>query len=282
MEHNYEVCSCEGCEGAVVARGWCRPHYARWYSHGDPLKGRKVEAPVFPHPVCEVKGCAKQAETAGLCAMHYQRKRKTGTAGVAEPQRSPIPSGAVCSIEGCERTVRGRGFCQSHYMKWYETGDPLAAGRRRNYQTAEESLAARTRREGDCTVWTGNLSRAGYGSLVYRGRVQPAHRVAWKIAHGDIPKGVEIDHKCHNRACVKLEHLREATRTQNMWNLSGAQSGSKTGVRGVYETRYGRFMAKVTHLGVTHYLGTFETLEEAKNVVSKKRAELFGEYKGLG
>lgn len=24
------------CEGAVVARGWCRKHYSRWHKNGDP------------------------------------------------------------------------------------------------------------------------------------------------------------------------------------------------------------------------------------------------------
>lgn len=30
-------CSINGCEKAVLARGWCSTHYSRWNKHGDPL-----------------------------------------------------------------------------------------------------------------------------------------------------------------------------------------------------------------------------------------------------
>jgi hypothetical protein len=30
------ICSIEGCERDVYARGWCRIHYVRWRMHGDP------------------------------------------------------------------------------------------------------------------------------------------------------------------------------------------------------------------------------------------------------
>ena len=30
------VCSIEGCEAKVLARGWCNKHYKRWRRHGDP------------------------------------------------------------------------------------------------------------------------------------------------------------------------------------------------------------------------------------------------------
>lgn len=34
--HDKMPCSVEGCERLSWARGWCRKHYARWRSHGDP------------------------------------------------------------------------------------------------------------------------------------------------------------------------------------------------------------------------------------------------------
>ena len=34
-----KVCSIDGCDGAVRARGWCTRHYCRWRKHGDPLVG---------------------------------------------------------------------------------------------------------------------------------------------------------------------------------------------------------------------------------------------------
>lgn len=34
------ICSIEGCNKPVTARGWCGAHYVRWMRHGDPLAGR--------------------------------------------------------------------------------------------------------------------------------------------------------------------------------------------------------------------------------------------------
>jgi len=31
-------CTIEDCVGLVLARGYCRKHYMRWYKHKDPLK----------------------------------------------------------------------------------------------------------------------------------------------------------------------------------------------------------------------------------------------------
>lgn len=40
----FKACSVDGCDGnahytAKGNRGYCRPHYRRWQTHGDPLKG---------------------------------------------------------------------------------------------------------------------------------------------------------------------------------------------------------------------------------------------------
>lgn len=54
-----------------------------------------------------------------------------------------------------------------------------------------------------------------------------AHRVEWEKVHGPIPDGLELDHECKNRACVNLDHLRLATRRQNVAN-SDHWSSAKT------------------------------------------------------
>lgn len=33
------ICTIEGCDNRVLAHGWCRKHYLRWYRHSDPLGG---------------------------------------------------------------------------------------------------------------------------------------------------------------------------------------------------------------------------------------------------
>ena len=51
----WNTCSVDGCDGGVVARGWCNKHWARWRKHGHPLSvgrtGRpkgSVSPTVFP------------------------------------------------------------------------------------------------------------------------------------------------------------------------------------------------------------------------------------------
>lgn len=41
------------------------------------------------------------------------------------------------------------------------------------------------------------------------------HRVAWEAAHGPIPTGLTIDHKCRNRRCCNVGHLRLLSNVDN-------------------------------------------------------------------
>ena len=182
----------------------------------------------------------------------------------------------TCSIDGCARKRKSRGWCNTHYEAWRITGNPVRKAR----PSPEDEIAAKTKHEGDCLVWTGYLTPVGYGQITYKGRARRVHAVVWEIAHGKPPKGLVIDHTCHNRRCCNIEHLRLATLHQNASNLSGGHKGSETGVRNVYRGKAGRFYAMVHSRGISHYLGTFDTVEDADAVATAKREELFGEFAG--
>lgn len=36
MTLSYAACAVIGCDVPACSRGWCNPHYQRWYQHGDP------------------------------------------------------------------------------------------------------------------------------------------------------------------------------------------------------------------------------------------------------
>jgi hypothetical protein len=67
-----------------------------------------------------------------------------------------------------------------------------------------------------CWQWPGALDESGYGQVVVGGRNRAIHSVAWEYLMGPIPSGLELDHKCRNRACANPAHLEPVTHVENM------------------------------------------------------------------
>lgn len=65
-----------------------------------------------------------------------------------------------------------------------------------------------------CWEWTAGRQRAGYGNYRDRG----AHRVAWELTNGPIPKGLFVCHHCDNPPCVRPDHLYLGTNRENLWD----------------------------------------------------------------
>lgn len=76
-------------------------------------------------------------------------------------------------------------------------------------QVERNKLAARVSPvpEAGCWLWTGGLSRKGYGHFYLRGRIHRAHRVSFEMAKGPIPAGLGVCHKCDTPSCVNPDHL---------------------------------------------------------------------------
>lgn len=90
-----------------------------------------------------------------------------------------------------------------------------------------------------CWLWSGSVSKNGYGVLTIGSRSDAtrrrvyAHRIAYLLYKGEIPKGLEPDHKCRVRSCVNPDHLEAVTRSVNTKRglaptLLAAINGSKT------------------------------------------------------
>lgn len=67
-----------------------------------------------------------------------------------------------------------------------------------------------------CWVWRGSLFKDGYGQFKLGGKNWKAHRAAWFIHTGGIPKDLYVLHKCNNRKCVNIKHLYLGDHLQNM------------------------------------------------------------------
>lgn len=70
--------------------------------------------------------------------------------------------------------------------------------------------------EDGCWLWTGATIRGGYGQMKAWGRHETAHRIAYRLFVGPIPKGLEMEHLCRVRNCVNPEHVEPVTHAENM------------------------------------------------------------------
>jgi hypothetical protein len=72
-----------------------------------------------------------------------------------------------------------------------------------------------------CHIWQGPL-RGGYGHLWHQHRISLAHRLAWELKHGSIPKGMVLRHRCNVGSCVNPDHLVPGTRSENNADIKAA------------------------------------------------------------
>ncbi len=61
---------------------------------------------------------------------------------------------------------------------------------------------------GECWLWTGARYRDGYGQFAVDLTTRAAHRVAFELKYGSIPRRTKVLQTCQNRICVRPEHLR--------------------------------------------------------------------------
>src|SRR4030095_412003 len=72
-------------------------------------------------------------------------------------------------------------------------------------------------KQGDnsCWLWIGAEREGGYGQLIFEGKRQQAHRVAWQLYRGAIPEGLCVLHDCDTPNCVNPNHLHLGTVKDN-------------------------------------------------------------------
>lgn len=103
--------------------------------------------------------------------------------------------------------------------------------------------------------------------------VIPMHRYLLEVVD---PK-IEVDHKNGNGLDNQRSNLRIATRQQNARN-SRMRPSNRTGYKGIWEYKPGKFRAAITVNGKTIHLGVFNSPQEASAIYEAKAKEIFGEF----
>jgi len=110
----------------------------------------------------------------------------------------------------------------------------------------------------------GSWDMHGYKTVRIEKASYKLHRLAWLYVYGYWPDG-DVDHINGVRHDNRFSNLRAVSRQTNLQNQRRATSQNKsTGILGVYMARLGNFYAAISVNNKKKHLGTFPTIEDAK------------------
>jgi len=117
----------------------------------------------------------------------------------------------------------------------------------------------------------------GYRLIGYKGKRLKAHRCAWYLVYGEIPE--HLDHINGDRADNRLSNLRPCTHRENLANcrLSSNNTSGVTGVR--RSPTKGKWIAKIMVDRRAIHLGTFSSIDEAKQAREQAERKYFGRFR---
>ena len=130
-----------------------------------------------------------------------------------------------CAVDGCIRDARKREWCDTHYAYKRRHGEielllPTLS-------LTERLAIGLVEMPNGCLEWTRSTNGKGYGKTWANGKATYTHRIAWELANGPIPPGMQVLHHCDNPPCGQTElsdaypegHLFLGTDADNMADM---------------------------------------------------------------
>jgi len=140
----------------------------------------------------------------------------------------------------------------------------------------DPSTGVFTRKDGAAA---GTTMGTGYREVSVKNKKWLAHRLAFLIMTGDVPK--YIDHVNQIKDDNRWVNLRECSHTENMRNTQ-VRKTSLTGVRNVQLHKHSGLYHVVLRIsGVRKSFGYFKELEQAEQAAISARTQHYGNFKGI-
>ena len=92
--------------------------------------------------------------------------------------------------------------------------------------SAKARFLKHTHEQDGCLVWTGCKNHNGYGRFNLANKAVSAHRAAFALFVGSIPRGLWVLHRCTRPSCVNPKHLYLGTAKQNTADMLAAGRGN--------------------------------------------------------
>lgn len=114
----------------------------------------------------------------------------------------------------------------------------------------------------------------GYRMIIIDGEEFREHRVIWVMHYGDIDNNYVIDHIDGNECNNVISNLRLVSETTNRLNQR-MRKDSLSPYKGIcWDTSRNKWMVRLKIGAKTHYLGRYNTAEEAAIVYDEKLREI--------
>ena len=125
----------------------------------------------------------------------------------------------------------------------------------------------------------GSYHDKGYRQGWFKGKMYKEHRLIWLIVYGRLPDK-DLDHINGVKDDNRIGNLREATKSENLYNKKGIGGSSK--YKGVsFNKQLQKYVAYASLNKKRYHLGTFECEIAAAKAYDEFANKNFGNYKRI-